>query len=346
MPRYLFANRKAATLALDTLKASDEQPAEQPSEIEVSVVVPIHNEEAVLQPFFTRLLATLEAADVKSFEIICVNDGSSDRSLEFLCETNQRLPAVKIINLSRNFGKDVAISAGFDYASGAAVIPMDADLQDPPELIEPMLAKWRAGFDVVYATRRRRDGDSWLKRSAARTFYHLFDRITDIPIPHDTGDFRLLDRRVVDVLVRLPERTRFMKGLFAWVGFRQVALEFDREQRAAGQTKWSYWRLWNFALDAVTSFSSMPLKVWSYLGLVISIFAFLFALFLAALKIIRGIDVPGYASLMVAVLFFGGVQLISLGIIGEYLARMYNEVKGRPLYLVRDQWGFKDRHDP
>lgn len=344
MARYLFANHDPP--APNALQASDEHLAEQPASIEISVVVPIHNEEAALQPFFTRLLATLEAAEVKSFEIICVNDGSSDRSLEFLREMNLRLPAVKIINLSRNFGKDVAISAGFDYASGAAVIPIDADLQDPPELIGPMLAKWREGFDVVCATRRRRDGDSWLKRATARSFYHLFDRITDIPIPHDTGDFRLLDRRVVDVLVRLPERTRFMKGLFAWVGFRQAALEFDREVRAAGQTKWSYWRLWNFALDAVTSFSSMPLKVWSYLGLVISIFAFLFALFLAALKIIRGIDVPGYASLMVAVLFFGGVQLISLGIIGEYLARMYNEVKGRPLYLVRDQWGFKDQRDP
>jgi polyisoprenyl-phosphate glycosyltransferase len=342
MPRHLFANPNAP--ARDFLEGGEEPAAEQ-SAVELSVVVPVHNEEAVLQPFFTRLLSTLEAAAVKSFEIICVNDGSSDRSLEFLREMNQRLPAVKIISLSRNFGKDVAISAGFDYASGAAVIPIDADLQDPPELIGPMMAKWREGFDVVYATRRRRDGDSWLKRTAARSFYYLFDRITDIPIPHDTGDFRLLDRRVVDVLIRLPERTRFMKGLFAWVGFRQAALEFDREERAAGETKWSYWRLWNFALDAVTSFSSMPLKVWSYLGLIISIFAFLFALFLAALKIIRGIDVPGYASLMVAVLFFGGVQLISLGIIGEYLARMYNEIKGRPLYLVRDQWGFKDRPD-
>ena len=352
MPRYLFAkpNLAAATSGeIGTAEKSaslEGRTALQGSMTEVSLVVPIHNEEAVLETFFKRTLATLDAAEVKSFEIICVNDGSDDCSLEFLREMNQRLPVVKIINLSRNFGKDVAISAGFDYASGAAVIPIDADLQDPPELIGPMLAKWREGYDVVYATRRRRNGDSWLRRTAARSFYRLFDHITDIPIPHDTGDFRLLDRRVVDVLVRLPERTRFMKGLFAWVGFRQVALEFDREERAAGFTKWSYWRLWNFALDAVTSFSSMPLKVWSYLGLVISIFAFLFALFLAALKITRGIDVPGYASLMVAVLFFGGVQLISLGIIGEYLARMYNEVKGRPLYLVRDQWGFKDRADP
>jgi polyisoprenyl-phosphate glycosyltransferase len=337
MARSLFAERHNSYPA-----EPDEKAAARPEGIELSIVVPVHNEEAVLKPFFERLLAALKAADVKSFEIICVNDGSSDRSLELLCTMNRKLPAVKVVNLSRNFGKDVAISAGFDYSSGAAVIPIDADLQDPPELIGPMLTKWREGYDVVYATRRRRSGDSWLKRTAAHAFYRLFDRITDIPIPRDTGDFRLLDRRVVEVLVRLPERTRFMKGLFAWVGYRQVALEFDREERAAGKTNWSYWRLWNFALDAVTSFSSMPLKVWGYLGLVISIFAFLFALFLAALKIIRGIDVPGYASLMVAVLFFGGVQLISLGIIGEYLARMYNEVKGRPLYLVRDELGFGD----
>jgi glycosyltransferase involved in cell wall biosynthesis len=209
-------------------------------------------------------------------------------------------------------------------------------------MIEAMVAKWREGYDIVYATRRRRAGESFLKRTTAKYFYRVFDRITDIPIPHDTGDFRLLDRRVVNALLRLPERTRFMKGLFAWVGFKHTALLFDREPRHAGETKWNYWRLWNFALDAVTSFSSLPLKIWSYLGLVISVFAFLFALFLASLKIIRGIDLPGYASLMVAVLFFGGVQLITLGIIGEYLARIYNEVKGRPLYLVRDAWGFDE----
>jgi len=208
-----------------------------------------------------------------------------------------------------------------------------------------MVAKWREGFDIVFATRKRRTGDSWLKRTTARCFYEIFDRITDIPVPHDTGDFRLIDRRVVDVLVRLPERTRFMKGLFAWVGFKQASIAFDRPPRHAGDTKWSYWRLWNFALDAITSFSSMPLKIWSYIGVACSLFAFLFALFLVGLKIFRGVDLPGYPSLMVAVLFFGGVQLISLGIIGEYLARMYSEVKGRPLYLVRDRWGFEEeRH--
>jgi polyisoprenyl-phosphate glycosyltransferase len=310
--------------------------------VELSVVIPLHNEAANLERLFARLVPVLDSLKL-SYEIVCVDDGSTDSSVAQLLELRQRLGCIKLVSLSRNFGKDVALSAGFDYVRGAAVVPIDADLQDPPELIEQMVAKWREGFDVVYATRRRRDGESMAKRATARYFYRIFDRITDFPIPHDTGDFRLLDRRVVDVLVRLPERTRFMKGLFAWVGFRQTPLFYDREPRNAGETKWNYWRLWNFAIDAVTSFSSLPLKIWSYLGLVVSIFAFLFALFLAGLKIIRGIDLPGYASLMVAVLFFGGVQLITLGIMGEYMARMYNEVKGRPLYLVRDAWGFEPK---
>jgi polyisoprenyl-phosphate glycosyltransferase len=309
--------------------------------VEVSIIVPIHNEAASIDAFFAQLLPVLERLGA-TWEIICINDGSTDATLDSLIEFHRRTPAIKVISLSRNFGKDVALSAGFDFAIGAAVIPIDADLQDPPELIVPMVAKWREGFDIVFATRKRREGDSWLKRTTARYFYEIFDRITDVPVPHDTGDYRLIDRRVVDVLVRLPERTRFMKGLFAWVGFRQTAVTFDRQPRHAGDTKWNYWRLWNFALDAITSFSSLPLKIWSYIGVAISLFAFLFAMFLAALKIIRGINLPGYASLMVAVLFFGGVQLISLGIIGEYLARMYSEVKGRPLYLVRDTWGIEE----
>jgi polyisoprenyl-phosphate glycosyltransferase len=309
--------------------------------VEISIIVPVHNEIAGIEEFFAQLIPVLERLGT-TWEVICVNDGSTDATLDRLIEFHHRAPAIKIISLSRNFGKDVALSAGFDFARGAAVIPIDADLQDPPELIIPMVAKWREGFDIVFATRKRREGDSWLKRKTARYFYEIFDRITDIPVPHDTGDFRLIDRRVVDVLVRLPERTRFMKGLFAWVGFKQASITFDRQPRHAGDTKWSYWHLWNFALDAITSFSSMPLKIWSYIGVACSLFAFLFALFLVGLKIIRGVDLPGYPSLMVAVLFFGGVQLISLGIIGEYLARMYSEVKARPLYLIRDRWGFEE----
>jgi polyisoprenyl-phosphate glycosyltransferase len=310
--------------------------------VELSLVVPIHNESAGLDEFFARVLPVLKNLGC-SFEIICVDDGSNDGSLERLLACRQRVPNLKVLSLSRNFGKDVALSAGFEHVSGAAAVPLDADLQDPPELIAQMVAKWREGFDVVYATRARRDGESILRQVSARYFYRIFDRITDIPIPPDTGDFRLLDRRVVDILVRLPERTRFMKGLFAWVGFKQTALSFDRPERHTGNTKWTYWRLWNFALDAITSFSSVPLKIWSYVGVGVSIFAFLYALFLAGLTIVHGVVVPGYASIMVAVLFLGGVQLITLGIIGEYLARIYNEVKGRPLYLVRGRWGFDDK---
>ncbi len=224
--------------------------------MELSVVIPLHNEAANLDQLFARLLPVLDWLNL-TYEVVCVDDGSTDSSVARLLEFRERIPAIKLVSLSRNFGKDVALSAGFDYTRGAAVVPIDADLQDPPELIEQMIARWRDGFDVVYATRRRRQGESLAKRATANYFYRIFDRITDIPIPHDTGDFRLLDRRVVDVLVRLPERTRFMKGLFAWVGFRQTALVYDREPRHAGETKWSYWRLWNFAIDAVTSFSSI-----------------------------------------------------------------------------------------
>jgi glycosyltransferase involved in cell wall biosynthesis len=324
------------------IASSVRAPASAP--VALSLVVPIHNESAGLDDFFSRVLPVLHRIG-GDFEIVCVDDGSTDDSIDRLLHLRERLPNLKVVSLSRNFGKDIALSAGFDHASGAAVVPIDADLQDPPELIEQMVAKWHEGFDVVYATRARREGESFLRRASARYFYRLFTRITDIPIPPDTGDFRLLDRRVVDVLVRLPERTRFMKGLFAWVGFKQAALSFDRPERNAGSTKWSYWRLWNFALDGITSFSSVPLKIWSYVGVMVSLFAFLYALFLAGLTLIRGVVVPGYASIMVAVLFFGGVQLITLGIIGEYLSRMYNEIKGRPLYLVRERWGFdSERH--
>jgi polyisoprenyl-phosphate glycosyltransferase len=306
---------------------------------ELSVVTPAFNEAAGIDRFFERLTRVLERIGL-SYEIVMINDGSSDDTLARLLEHRAINPAIKVINLSRNFGKDIALSAGLDYARGRAVIPIDADLQDPPELIEQMVDRWRDGHDVVYATRMRRPGDTWLKRTSARFFYRFFDAIADVPIPSDTGDFRLMDRRVVDVMVRLPERTRFMKGLFAWVGFKQTAIYYEREERHAGGTKWNYWRLWNFAMDGITSFSSVPLKVWSYFGFVISLFAFLYAVVLAVRKLLHDVDVAGYTSLMVVVLFLGGIQLITLGILGEYMGRVYNEVKGRPLYVVRELYGF------
>jgi len=310
------------------------------NQVEISVVVPLYNEEPNIDYLFERLLLVLDGMSI-SYEIVCINDGSQDNTLKCLIDYHHRYPAIKIVNLSRNFGKEVALTAGIDYAGGAAVIPIDADLQDPPELIEKLVAKWYEGYDVVYATRRSRQGESWVKRFTARSFYRTIGWMSPVPIPRDTGDFRLLDRQVVEALKQMPERTRFMKGLFGWAGFKQTSVLFDREPRLKGTTTWNYWRLWNFAIDGITSFSFLPLKVWSYVGLVISFLSFLYATFLVIRTLIFGVDLPGYASLMVTVLFLGGIQLITLGIIGEYLGRVYEEVKGRPLYLVRDCYGFK-----
>ncbi|MDC0835661.1 bactoprenol glucosyl transferase [Leptolyngbya valderiana BDU 20041] len=310
----------------------------QPCEIDISVVVPIYNEEENLDYLFDRLCRNLDKIGL-TYEIVCVNDGSRDRSLVELIRHHQQNSAIKVVNLSRNFGKEIALTAGIDYARGRGVVPIDADLQDPPELIEVMVNKWKEGYDVVYAKRRARQGETWFKRFTANNFYRIIGRMSDVPIPRDTGDFRLMDRRVVEALKQLPERNRFMKGLFAWVGFEQIAIEYDRDPRYAGTTKWNYWKLWNFALDGIAAFSSLPLKIWSYLGLAISLLSLIYAGFLIVRTVISGIDVPGYASLMVAVLFLGGIQLISLGAIGEYLGRIYEEVKKRPLYFVRDTYG-------
>lgn len=307
--------------------------------VEISVVIPMYNEEPNIDYLFERLVSVLVRLNMK-YEIICVNDGSRDNTLKFLVEHHYRNSAIKVVNLSRNFGKEIALTAGIDYTTGAAVIPIDADLQDPPELIEQLIAKWREGYDVVYGTRRSRQGESWIKRFTASAFYRTIGKLSHTRIPPNTGDFRLLDRRVVNALKQMPERNRFMKGLFAWVGFKQTSILYDRPQRYQGTTKWNYWRLWNFAIDGIAAFSLIPLKVWSYLGLTISLISFLYASFLVIRTLLFGIDIPGYASLMVAVLFLGGVQLLSLGMIGEYLGRVYDEVKGRPLYLVRDSYGF------
>jgi polyisoprenyl-phosphate glycosyltransferase len=300
--------------------------------IEISVVVPMYY-------LLKRLVTILVSLNMK-YEIVCVNDGSKDNTLKCLVEHYYRNPAIKVVNLSRNFGKEIALTAGIDYTTGAAVVPIDADLQDPPELIEELIAKWREGYDVVYATRRSRQGESWIKRFTAGAFYKTIGNLSHTSIPPNTGDFRLLDRRVVNALKQMPERNRFMKGLFAWVGFQQTSILYDRPERYKGTTKWNYWKLWNFAIDGIASFSLIPLKIWSYLGLAISLISFGYASFLIIRTLLFGIDIPGYASLMVAVLFLGGVQLLSLGMIGEYLGRVYDEVKARPLYLVRDSYGF------
>ncbi|MEO5356108.1 MAG: glycosyltransferase family 2 protein [Nitrospirae bacterium YQR-1] len=298
----------------------------------------MYNEASNVAFLFQRLTPILETTGL-NYEIVCVNDGSSDDTLKRLQQERQNNHAIVIIDLSRNFGKELALTAGLKYTVGKAVIPIDSDLQDPPELIISMIAKWREGFDVVYAVRRSRSGETFLKRFTAKMFYKTINYITDIDIPRDTGDFRLLDRRVVDVLNKIPENTRFMKGLFAWVGFKQTGIFYDRDPRFSGETKWNYWKLWNFAIDGITLFSVTPLKIWSYVGFSIAFLSFLYASFLIVKTLIRGIDVPGYASIMVTVLFIGGIQLLSVGILGEYIGRIYREVKRRPLFIVNKVYG-------
>jgi glycosyltransferase involved in cell wall biosynthesis len=303
------------------------------SGVVLSVVVPVFNEAAVIDEFHRRLAAVLDSLSVSS-ELLYINDGSSDHSMRLLREIGDADPRIVLLDFSRNFGKEIAMTAGLDHASGEAVVVIDSDLQDPPELIPDMLREWQAGADVVMMRRFSRDGETWLKKATSSWFYRLIGSIGEQPIPADVGDFRLLSRRAVDALGLLPERTRFMKGLFAWVGFRQITLDYRRDARFAGETKWNYWRLWNLALEGITSFSSAPLKVASYVGLATAVYALGAGVYVFGKALLFGNPVAGYPSLMVTVLFLGGVQLIALGIIGEYLARMFVEVKGRPLYLL------------
>jgi len=304
----------------------------------LSVVCPMHDEAAALAPFFERLLPVLQGSGCR-FEILCINDGSRDDTLALLRARVPQLPGLRVIDLARNFGKEAALTAGLDAALGDVVVPIDADLQDPPELIPEMLRLWRAGFEVVLPQRNDRSSDGLLKRKSAEWFYRLHNQISDAPLPVNVGDFRLMDRQVVDAVKALPERRRFMKGLFAWVGFRQALIPYTREPRAAGRSKFSGWRLWNLALEGITSFSTAPLRIWTYLGLVVALGAFAYALFIVGHTLLLGRDLPGYASLITVVLFLGGVQLIGLGVLGEYLGRLYGEAKGRPVYVAREQFG-------
>jgi glycosyltransferase involved in cell wall biosynthesis len=305
---------------------------------ELSIVIPMHNEAPVLGVLFARLKPCIEKV-TQDYEIICINDGSRDSTLADLKPYQQQDARIKIISFARNFGKEAALSAGIDYATGRAVIPIDADLQDPPELIATLVEKWKEGYKVVLATRRSRPGDSWLKRKSAGWFYGAMNTLSTVKLPANTGDFRLMDAQVVEAVRRLPERTRFMKGVFAWVGFSTTSVYFDREARAAGNTNWNYWSLWKFALDGIFSFTTLPLRVWTYIGALISLISFLWASFIIVRTVVFGVSVPGYPSLIVAVLFMGGMQLLSVGIIGEYVGRIYRETKQRPLYLVEETVG-------
>lgn len=310
----------------------------------LSVVVPMYNEEEGTELFFSRLVPVLEAI-THDFEIVCVDDGSSDRTLANLTRHHVRDERIKVVSLSRNFGKDTALSAGLDYARGDAVIPIDADLQDPPELIARMVEKWREGYEVVFARRGFRDTDDMQKRVSANLFYRIHNWIADVRIPDNVGDFRLMDRRVVEAVKHLPEKTRFMKGLFAWVGFKQIGVEYRREARAAGTTKWRYWKLWNFAIDGITGSSTLPLRMWTYFGAAIAAVTLVYAAWLVGYTLFVGNTVPGYASLMIAVMFLGAMNIVATGILGEYVGRIYFEVRNRPLYLVREMRGINNQSD-
>ncbi|WP_174273564.1 glycosyltransferase family 2 protein [Sphingomonas bacterium] len=317
----------------------------------LSLIIPVKDEEDAIAPFFARVLPILDGiagaqGTAFAWEILFIDDGSADRTLAEIIAANQRDPRIRGLSLSRNFGKEAALSAGIDHALGDAVVPLDVDLQDPPEVLGEMVAKWREGYDVVYGVRRNRLSDSLPKRLTADLYYRAHNWLSDDKIPEHAGDFRLLDRRVVDVIKQMPERNRFMKGLFAWGGFRQTAVDYDRAERAVGSTKFNYVRLWKLAVDGITSASTVPLRVWSYMGAVIAIVAIAYAIYLIARTILFGIDVAGYASMMVAVLFLGGVQLLSLGILGEYVGRILVEAKHRPIYVIRTRIGETDDERP
>jgi polyisoprenyl-phosphate glycosyltransferase len=309
------------------------QRARRPADPLLSLVVPVFNEDESIDIFLDAVEPYLDGAGLH-FEIVFVNDGSRDNTLAHLLDRSARDPRIKVVNLSRNFGKEAALTAGIDHASGDVLIPMDIDLQDPPDLFKPFIEHWREGYDIVYGVRSARDADTMAKRVSAGWFYWAFNSMSPVRIPANVGDFRLVDRRAVEVLRRLPERNRFMKGLFAWVGFNAIGVEYERPRRAAGSTKFNLWRLWNFALDGVVSFSSVPLRASFYGGVVIAVVAVLYALFILGRVLLFGIDTPGYASLLVVVLLMGAIQLVSIGIIGEYLGRLFLEVKGRPIYVV------------
>jgi glycosyltransferase involved in cell wall biosynthesis len=299
----------------------------------LSVVAPLFDEEIVLPEFHRRLSRVLDRLEGIS-EIVYVNDGSRDKTLSLLHELRQSDSRVAIVNLSRNFGKEIALTAGMDHSRGESVVIIDSDLQDPPELIPQLLDHWRKGFDVVYATRIAREGETYFKKETAKWFYRIIGYMSRIEIPADTGDFRLLSRRAVDAVRRLREQHRFMKGLFAWIGFPQTSIAYHRDPRFAGDTKWNYWKLWNLAMEGITSFTTTPLKLASYSGLIAAFVAFVYSVWIIYKTLRFGDPVAGYPSLMVVILFLGGIQLTAIGIIGEYLGRIFNETKHRPLYLV------------
>ncbi len=301
----------------------------------VSLVVPFYNESEGIAQFYDAIIEVFADLPDLELEVICIDDGSSDDTLRKLIDLVGRDLRFKVIELSRNFGKEAALTAGIDAARGDAVIPFDADLQDPPEMIPKLIEHWISGAEVVLARRADRSSDAFLKQKTAAFFYKVHNRLSSVKIPDNVGDFRLMDRVAVDALKKLPERQRFMKGLFAWIGYKTVTVDYVRNARVAGTTKFSGWKLWNFAVEGITSFSTVPLRIWTYIGGVGALVTIIYGLFIVVRTMILGIDLPGYASLLVSVLFFGSLQLIGIGVLGEYLGRIYMENKQRPIYLIR-----------
>ena len=301
----------------------------------VSLVVPVFNEAATIGFFLQAVRPVVDRLPNLAFEFVFVNDGSSDDSLSRLLDAQAADPRIVVIDLSRNFGKEAALTAGLNEASGDAAIPIDIDLQDPPEVIPKLIEQWQAGYEVVLAQRRVRAADSRLKRGTARWFYRIHNWVSESALPEDVGDFRLLDRLAVDALKQFPERRRFMKGLLSSLGFRTTAICYDRKPRVAGRSKFSGWELWNLAIEGITSYSIAPLRIWTYLGLSVALLSFVYLSVIVIRTVWFGVDVPGYASLLVSILFLGGIQLIGTGVLGEYIGRIYMETKQRPIYLVR-----------
>lgn len=302
----------------------------------ISILIPAYNEQEVLEPLYHRLGSLANDNKSYEFEFLFVNDGSTDKTIEIIKEYAEQDDRIAYVDLSRNFGKEIAMIAGLDHVTGDATVIIDADLQDPPELIPKMIKYWEEGYEDVYAKRKSRMGESWLKKTTSKLYYRLLQKATNIPIQQDTGDFRLLDKRCVDALKQIRESQRYTKGMFSWIGFKKKEITYDRDPRAAGETGWNYPKLINFAIDGLTSFTIAPLRISSVLGIIVSFIAFIYIVFLVVRTILFGTDLAGYPSMMAVILFLGGVQLVSLGIIGEYIGRIFNETKGRPLYFVQE----------
>ena len=326
----------------------EEMEGENPPVIKknlLSILTPMYNEEQALPAFFREVISIMEGIEGYDFEIICVNDGSRDNTLEILLEHAKHDKRIKVIDLSRNFGKEVALTAALDYSSGDAVVPLDVDLQDPPSLIPEMVRKWREGYEVVLAKRSDRSSDSYFKRTTAALFYRFHNKISKTAIPENVGDFRLMDRKVVNAVCAIREKQRFMRGIFAWVGFKTCTIEFVRPARYAGNSKFNLSNLWKYAMEGITSFSTLPLTIWLYLGAVLSLASFCYGLYIVFLRLFTDMKTPDHAFIVCLILFFGGLQMLGIGLLGEYLGRTYIEAKCRSIYVVRDVYNTETKND-